>query len=95
MARPWQSYEEFQVDMALENAISDPETIRNTRWSGAPPLFTNHEGVIRQDATITDVLNVNRYAANHNTWLSGFPVRRTMIDDSWSGAGRYSMEALG
>lgn len=95
MAGPWQSHEEYLVDMTLQNAISDPETIRAIRGRGAPVLFPNHEGVQRRDATIADILDVDRYAANNRSLMSGFPVRRSFTDDSWSGAGRYSMEPLG
>jgi hypothetical protein len=81
--------------MALERAVSDPETIRNTRWMNAPVLFPDHSGVQRRDATIYDIMDVNRYAANNRSLMSGFPVRRSFTDDSWAGAGRYSMEPLG
>lgn len=95
MAKPWQSHEEYLTDMALESAISDPETIRNTRGRTAPILFPDHRGISKGEATIYDIMDFNRYAATNRTLMSGFPVRRTFTDDSWSGAGRYSMEALG
>jgi len=95
MARPWQSYEEYQVDQALQSAISDPETIRDLRPRHPIELFPDTHGLFKQEPTIYDIMDVNRYGAANNKLLSGFTVRRTMVDDSWSGAGRYSMDALG
>lgn len=92
MAKPWQSYEEYQVDQALQSAIDSPENIRQPRRE----LFPDTRGITKQEANIYDVMSFSRYAARNDAYLSGFPVRRTgLIDDSWSGAGRYSMEALG
>lgn len=95
MARPWQSNEEYQVDIALKNALSDPETIRSIRPLHPYELFPETRGFIKQTATIYDILDVNRYAASNRTMLSGMPVRRNFVDDQWEGASRYSMEALG
>lgn len=95
MARPWQSYEEYLTDQALQNATSDPETIRAIRPAHPYELFPNSRGTVKQEASIYDIMDTNRYAANNSKLMSGFTVRNTMVDDSWSGAGRYSMEALG
>lgn len=94
MARPWQSYEEYQVDLALKSAIEAPDNIR--KWEPRV-LFPEHRGIAKAEATIYDIMGFNRYAASNDAYLSGFPVRRSsaLVDDSWSGAGRYSMEALG
>lgn len=95
MARPWQSYEEYQVDQALQSAVSDGDTIRAIRPRGVGELFPNTRGILKQVPGINDIMDVNRYSASNSSYMSGFPVRRTMVDDQWSGAGRYSMEALG
>lgn len=94
MSKPWQSYEEYQVDQALQAAIDAPENIR--KWEPRT-LFPDSRGVAKKEATIYDVMGINRYAASNNAYLSGFPVRRSsaLIDDSWSGSSRYSMDALG
>lgn len=95
MPGAWQSYEEYQVDQALQNAISDPDTIREIRPAHPRVLFPDSRGVMKQEPSIYDIMNINRYAASNNKLLSGFTVRNTMVDDGWSGAGRYTMEALG
>lgn len=96
MPGPWQSYEEFLVDQALEAAISDPETIRAIRPSHPQELFPKTRGIIKQTAGIQDILMADRYAASNRTRLSGMPVRREkLMEDDWTGTGRYSMEALG
>jgi hypothetical protein len=96
MAKPWQSYEEYLTDQALTAAVSDPETIRSIRPAHPLETFPQTRGLVKQEPNVLDILDINRYAASNRTHLSGFPVRRTsLIDDSWSGAGRYSMEALG
>lgn len=95
MAGPWQSYEEYQTEQALAAAVSDLETIRSIRPAHPQELFPESRGVIKQEPNIFDILDVNRYTASNDGYLSGFAVRSTMTDDSWSGAGRYSMEALG
>lgn len=95
MARPWQSHEEFLVDQALSTATADPEAIRALRPQYPNQLFPNARGLMKNEAQLLDILDVNRYMATNRGLLSGFPVRNTMVDDTWSGAGRYSMEALG
>lgn len=93
MSKPFQSYEEYQVDLALQSAIDSPENIRQPRRE----LFPDSRGITKQEANIYDVMSFNRYTARNDSFLSGFPVRRSsaLIDDSWSGSGRYSMDALG
>lgn len=92
MARPWQSYEEFQVDDALQRAVAAPDEIR--AWEPRA-LFPETRGFSKQEATVMDILYFNRYAATNNALLSGMPVRRSFVDDQWSGSGRYGMETLG
>lgn len=95
MSRPWQSYEEYQVDQALQAAVSTVDKIRAIRPRVGAELFPQTRGLVKQEPSIYDIMDTNRYSASNNSHLSGFPVRRTFTDDSWSGAGRYSMEALG
>lgn len=96
MGKPWQSYEEYLVDQALEAAISDPKTIRAIRPAQPQELFPKTRGFSKQAASIQDILSVDRYAASNRTRLSGMPVRREKLtEDDWTGTGRYSMEALG
>jgi len=95
VARPWQSYEEYQTEQALASAISDLETIRAIRPAHPQELFPNSRGITKNEPSIYDIMDVNRYTATNRSHMSGFPVRNTMVDDTWSGAGRYSMEALG
>lgn len=92
MARPWQTYEEFQVDDAIQRAVAAPDEIR--AWQPRA-LFPEKRGFAKQEAGVMDILYYNRYAASNNALLSGMPVRTTLVDDSWSGSGRYSMETLG
>lgn len=95
MSRPWQSYEEYQTEQALAAAVSDLDTIRSIRPAHPRELFPESRGIVKQEPGIFDILDVNRYTASNSGLLSGFPVRNTLVEDSWSGAGRYSMEALG
>lgn len=92
MARPWQTHEEHLTDMAIQSATVAPDQIR--AWEPRE-LFPETRGVMKQEATVMDILYFNRYAASNNALISGFPVRSSFVDDSWSGSGRYSMEALG
>jgi len=97
-ARPWQSHTEMLVDMALQNAVSDPDTIRQIRPVHPQQLFTSREGYAKQTMGIMDVLNIDRYVASNRSWVSGAPVMFRdggLTDDMFSGASRYSMQSLG
>jgi hypothetical protein len=97
-ARPWQSHSEMLVDMALQTAISDPETIRQIRPVHPQQLFTVREGYAKQTMGIMDVLNIDRYVASNRSWVSGAPVMfrdGTFMEDNFSGSSRYSMQSLG
>ena len=97
-ARPWQSHSEMLVDMALQTAISDPETIRQIRPVHPQQLFTVREGYAKQTMGIMDVLNIDRYVASNRSWVSGAPVMfrdGTFMDDNFSSSSRYSMQSLG
>jgi|694.fasta_scaffold14987_14 hypothetical protein len=95
--RPWQSREEMLVDIALQNAISDPETIRATRPVVPQQLMPESRGFLKQELGVMDVLSVDRYAPTYRSWVSGAPVmfrRAQMNDDTYGGSGRYSMQSL-
>jgi len=84
--------------MALQTAISDPETIRQIRPVHPQQLFTVREGYAKQTMGIMDVLNIDRYVASNRSWVSGAPVMfrdGTFMEDNFSGSSRYSMQSLG
>lgn len=87
--RPWQSREEMLVDIAMENALAAPERLRAMgppEWA-IPPVVGPH-----RTATIEDVLGISRNMRNNRTWLSGMPVRRSiMSDQAWSGTARNAL----
>lgn len=90
--RPWQSREEFLVDVALEAARSDEESIRGVRPPVNAPLFPERRGFQQEQPTINGVLNMDRYVPTHRSWMSGIVVRPSIISDhSWSGTARNSM----
>ena len=96
MARPWQSRQEFLVDQALGAAISDPETIRETRPVVPQQLMPERFGFFRQEHTIMSVMNIDRYTPSYRSWTSGMPVMEQMFQDGgFDGTGRYSMSSLG
>ena len=94
MPRPWQSFQEFQIDRALEAAISDPETIRQIRPMQPIDPFPERLGFQKQVMDINTVLNLNRYVATNRSWQSGMPVMRSeLYGDEYSGSGRNVMES--
>ena len=83
------------MDLALESAISDPETIRQTRPVVPQQLFPERQGFAKQAVTVMDVFNLSRYGVNHRSWVSGMPVMHSAFEDgSFSGSSRYSMNSL-
>ena len=95
--RPWQSREEMLVDMALQSAISDPETIRQTRPTVPQQLMPERRGFTKQELGIMDILTVDRNAPTYRSWVSGavnMLTRAQMNDDAFTGSGRYSMNNL-
>jgi hypothetical protein len=95
--RPWQSREEMLTDVALQSAISDPETIRATKPIVPQQVNPERRGFLKQELGIMDILSVDRYAPTYRSWVSGAPVmfqRAQMTDDEFSGSGRYSMQSL-
>jgi hypothetical protein len=92
--RPWGSREEFLVDQALAAALAGtPEEIRAMRPVAAPQQpFPDRLGFRQQTWTVTEVLNVDRYTPSYRSWLSGMPVRPSvMSDQSWSGTARNAL----
>jgi len=95
MAGPWSTRQEMLTDMALESAISDPETIRQTRPVVPVMLFPERMGFSKQAHNIFSVMNMSRGGVSNRSWVSGMPVMRTSFEDgSFSGSGRYSMNSL-
>lgn len=95
-SRPWQSRQEMLTDIALQSAISDPDTIRKIRPVVPQQLFPETRGLMKQEYGIMDVLNTDRFAPTYRSWVSGAPVmfRNGLVDDSFEGSGRYSMQSL-
>lgn len=94
-SRPWATRQEMLVDLALESAVSDPETIRKTRPVVPQQLFPERQGFAKQAVTVLDVFNLSRYGVNHRSWVSGMPVMHSAFEDgSFSGSSRYSMNSL-
>jgi len=95
-AKPWQSRQEMLVDQALQNAISDPETIRSIRPVVPQQLFPQNRGMMKQEMGVADVLTVDRYFPTYRSWISGAPVmfREGFMDDNFSSSSRYSMQGL-
>lgn len=96
MPRPWQSRQEMLVDIALESAISDPETIRKTRPVVPQQLFPESRGMVKNEMSVMDVLTIDRNLPTYRSWISGAPVmfRDGFMDDNFEGSSRYSMQGL-
>lgn len=96
MGKPWQSRQEMLVDLALESAISDPETIRQIRPVMPIQMSPERYGYAKQESGILDILSLQRNAPTNRSWVSGAPVmfRNGFIDDSFEGSSRYSMQSL-
>ena len=95
--RPWQTRQEFLVDIALESAISDPETIRNTRPVVPQVLFPEVRGFTKMEHGIMSVLNTSREVPVYRSWVSGAPVmlhNGSLVDDTFSGSDRYTMQPM-
>ena len=95
-SRPWQSRQEMLTDIALQNAISDPQTIREIRPVVPQELFPESRGMLKQEMTVADVLTIDRYLPTYRSWVSGAPVmfRNGFMEDNFSGSSRYSMQGL-
>lgn len=96
MPGPWQTRQELLTDEALQSAISDPETIRAIRPPIAIDPFPPRVGFDRRVPSVTDIMNIDRYTPSRRSWVSGMPVMRSqLMDGSFEGSGRYSMNSLG
>ena len=84
------------VDIALQSAISDPETIRETRPVVPQELFPETRGLVRREMGVMDVLTIDRRFPTYRSWVSGAPVmfRDGFMDDNFSSSSRYSMQGL-
>lgn len=91
--KPWQSRQEMLVDMALESAVSDPETIRAIRPVVPQQLMPQSRGIVKQEFGIMEVLGVGRQAPAYRSWISGIMVmpRIGQTDDRYGGTSRNSM----
>lgn len=96
MSKPWQSRQEMLVDLALQSAISDPETIRQIRPVVPQQLMAERFGYAKQESGIMDVLGLQRNAPSYRSWVSGAPVmfRNGFQQDDYEGSSRYSMQSL-
>lgn len=95
-SRPWQSRQEMLVDIALESAISDPETIRKTRPVVPQQLFPESRGMAKNEMGVMDVLTLDRNFPTYRSWVSGAPVmfRNGFMEENYEGSSRYSMQGL-
>ena len=95
--RPWQTRQEFLVDIALESAISDPETIRQTRPVVPMEVFPEVRGFVKMEHGIMSVLNTSREVPVYRSWVSGAPVmlhNGSLVDDTFTGSDRYTMQPM-
>lgn len=96
MAGPWSSRQEMLVTMALEAAVSDPDTIRQIRPVVPQQLMPESRGFSKQELGILDILDMPRKDISYRSWISGAPVmfRNGFMEDNFSGSSRYSMQGL-
>ena len=95
--RPWQTRQEFLVDIALESALSDPETIRATRPVVPQQLFPEVRGFTKMEHGIMSVLNTSREVPVYRSWVSGAPVmlhNGSLVDATFTGSDRYTMQPM-
>ena len=95
--KPWQTRQEFLVDIALESAISDPETIRQTRPVVPMEVFPEVRGFTKMEHGIMSVLNTSREVPVYRSWVSGAPVmlhNGSLVDDTFTGSDRYTMQPM-
>jgi hypothetical protein len=96
MAKPWGSRQEMLVDQALQSALADPNAVRSIRPPYPIALRPETRGFARHEATVMDILNIDRYAATNRSWVSGMPVmNKELMGGEINGSGQYSMAALG
>jgi hypothetical protein len=96
--KPWQSRTEYLVDQALDTWFAEDDALRNmvspaVTWQHLPN--PDRTGFRKREATIEDVLNIDRYMPTNHSWVSGFPMQKTFVEDQSQSAGsRYSMGSL-
>ena len=73
-SKPWASRQEMLVDIALESAVSDPETIRQIRPVVPQQLMPERHGFAKRESGIMDVLSLERHNPTYRSWVSGAPV---------------------
>jgi len=95
MPKPWTTRQEMLVDLALQSAISDPETIRQTRPVVPQQLFPQNRGMYKQEPNLMSVFSLSRYGVSYRSWISGTPVMPEMMTGDFEGTSRYSMNSLG
>jgi hypothetical protein len=79
-SRPWQSRTEFLVDETLKAALAPESEIRAMRpYVGAQQLHPQRTGFLREDWTISEVMNIDRRTPNYRSWTSGFTQQRSLL----------------
>ena len=92
--KPWQSREEMLTDIALSDALEGTYSqIKNMRpVAGPQQTFPERTGFRQQTWTVGEVLNIGRRTPTYRSWLSGMPVRPSVLSDqSWSGTARNAL----
>jgi hypothetical protein len=100
-SRPWQSRAEYLVDDALMRArAGTDDEIRNMRPLAAPQeLFPARTGFMKNDWTVTEVMNIDRQTPSYRSWISGMPSMKSSLADpnivpGAEGSTRNSMGAM-
>jgi len=92
--RPWQSREEMLTDVALQSALEGTyQELKTMRPVAGPQQpFPARTGFRQESWTIGEVLGIGRRNPTYRSWLSGMPVRPSVLSDqSWSGTARNSL----
>jgi hypothetical protein len=91
MARPGQSKEAYIVSESLRLMVVPVDQIRKIRPPVPYGIFPPTEGYDTQPLTINDILDVNRWAPQRRSWISGTPtkIRRSDVQqEMFSGTAR-------
>jgi hypothetical protein len=77
--RPGQSKEQYIVSEAMRLMTVPSDQIRKIRpVTERPPMPT--DGYVREPLTIEEILNVNRWAPQVRSWISGVPLKPRKSD---------------